>query len=92
MFRELFIQNKLALRAGIGFKTQHTFDFAARQACTNAFAHDGFKTTELFRQTKVSFQITLVYRAHFPGRATPFTLDFTPGVGGHTADHRCSRF
>ena len=92
LFSEFFIQNQLALRAGIRLKTQRTFDFTARQTRANTFANNGFETTELLRQAKISFQITLVYRAHFPGGATPFTLDFTPGVGGHAADHRRSCF
>ncbi len=92
LFSEFFIQNQLALRAGIRLKTQRTFDFTARQTCANSFANNGFETTELLRQAKISFQITLVYRAHFPGGATPFTLDFTPGVGCHAADHRRSCF
>ncbi len=92
LFSELFIQDQLTLRTGVWLKTQRTFDFTARQARANTFANHGFKTTELFRQAKISFQITLVYRAHFPGCATPFTLDFTPGVGGHAADHRRSCF
>ncbi len=90
LFSQFFVEDQLTLCANIWFIAQGTFHFTARQARTNTLANDRFKATELLRQTKVSFQITLVYRAHFPGCAPPFTLDFTPGVGGHTADHRRS--
>ncbi len=78
-------ENKLALPFNRVQNAAHS-TLPRGQACANAFAHDGFKTTELFRQTKVSFQITLVYRAHFPVALPHSPLDFTPGVSGHTAD------
>ena len=89
---QFFVEDQLALRARVLLKTQGTFDFTAGQTGTNTFTHHGLQATELLRQAEVGFQISLVYRAQFPRGATPFTLDFTPGVGGHTADHRRSCF
>ena len=92
LFCQLFVQDQFALGTGIGLKTQITFHFPAGQTRTDTLTHHGLQAAQLFRHTEICFQIALVYRAHFPGSATPATLDFTPGVGGHTADHRHSRF
>ena len=92
LFRQFFVEDQLALCAGIRLKAQVTFHFTARQARTDTLAYNRLKAAELLRHTEIRFQVTLVYRAHFPCSATPATLDFTPGVGGHTADHRHSRF
>ena len=92
LFCQLFVQDQFALCTGIRLKTQITFHFPAGQTRTDTLTHHRLKAAELLRHTEIGFQIALVYRTHFPGSATPATLDFTPGVGGHTADHRYSRF
>lgn len=92
LFSQLFVENQFALSAGVLFKTQGAFDFTASQAGANALAYHGLQATELLRQAEVRFQIALVYRAQLPCGATPVTLDFTAGIGGHTADHRRSCF
>ena len=92
LFSQLFVEDEFTLSAGILFKTQGAFDFTASQAGANALAYHGLQTTELLRQAEVRFQIALVYRAQLPCGATPVTLDFTAGIGGHTADHRRSCF
>ena len=88
LFRQRFIEHQLALRAGIGIKTQVALNFTARQTLANAFADNRLQPTKLFRQTDVGFQITLVNRTQLPGGAAPFAFGFAAGISGHTADHK----
>ncbi|MNP26021.1 hypothetical protein D3C76_1188530 [compost metagenome] len=84
---QFFVQDHRTLRARIQLKAQVALHFAAGQTTTNAFADHRFQAAELFRQTDVGFQIALVNGTQLPSCAAPFTLDFSPSVGCHAADH-----